>query len=598
MIGDIPVSIDATTSTYCNVLVDGAPLDPLVSDLLIATEVDSSMHVPSSFRLVFRGMPNDVLLEGGFQLAALVIITTGAPPKPLIIGEVTSVEFEHAPDGTLTIVKGMDRCHRLMRGTNTMAYPEMTASDVVTALIAEAGVLPGQIIPTTTIYPWLTQANVSAWVFIQQLAAMENYVAYASNLGMFNFCPMPLAEEGLPPVETMLEPPIGTQLVMGKNLLRLRANVSGSEQVPVVTVTGYDPSMSMPVMGMFPPLSTSSMSIDPAVLPVVVAGEFEAKPFFDCSTPFDNQEAAMNRAESIASDIAGTLAEVEGECLGNPTIMAGKSMSIGLAGLPFDGNYTCTSARHVFEPNGAGYTTWFTCGGFRDRSLFALSSGAGAPGETRPSIPGVVIGTVVDNMDPEELGQVKVLFPWLTAAYVSAWARTMQIGASKAGAGFLWVPEVGDEVLVAFDRGHIDHPYVIGNLYNGVVRPIPPPEVEGAVGNRRIASRMMHTIQFDDGPEALGITIKTGTETCSIQLDAEQQQISLTSAGQVSIEAAAGVSIKAGADFQVEAGGAISIQGSDVTVTSAGGVTVAGSDVTVAAEGSASVVAPEVSLGA
>ena len=83
-----------------------------------------------------------------------------------------------------------------------MAYPEMTASDVVTMLVGEAGIVPGEIIPTTNIYPWLTQANVSAWVFIQQLAALENCVAYADALGLFNFCPMPTPEAGLPPAMT------------------------------------------------------------------------------------------------------------------------------------------------------------------------------------------------------------------------------------------------------------------------------------------------------------------------------------------------------------------------------------------------------------
>jgi uncharacterized protein involved in type VI secretion and phage assembly len=210
----------------------------------------------------------------------------------------------------------------------------------------------------------------------------------------------------------------------------------------------------------------------------------------------------------------------------------------------------------------------------------------------------VVIGKVVDNVDPEELGQVKVFFPWLTAGYVSAWARTMQIGASEAGSGFLWIPEVGDEVLVAFDRGHIDHPYVIGNLYNGIFRPEPPPETEGLVASRRITSRMLHTIEFDDGPDAMGITIRDGDMTCMIKLDGEQQSISLMSVGPLSIESAQGVSIKAAAGLQIEAGGSVSISASDFTTTSASGITLAGSDVTVGGESSVSVVAPAVSLGA
>ena len=159
-----------------------------------------------------------------------------------------------------------------------------------------------------------------------------------------------------------------------------------------------------------------------------------------------------------------------------------------------------------------------------------------------------MIGTVVNNMDPEEQGQVQVMFPWLSPGYISAWARVMQIGASKVGGGFLWLPEIGDEVLIGFDRGSIDHPYVIGNLYNGIAAPLPPPSVEGVVANRRIASRMAHTIQWNDGPESMGISIMTApaeTSPASIVLDGEQMKITVNATGQVEIMGVAGVKITA-----------------------------------------------------
>ena len=440
------MSMSDVTSSQCDVEVMNAPLNPEVFGLLVSAEVDSSLFLPSQFRLVFRDAPEEVLEPGGLQLATDVVVnvSNSGTPTPLITAEVTAVEVDYAPDGAFTIVRGMDKSHRLMRGTTTIAYPDMTASDVVQQLISQAG-LEGAVLPTSTIYEWLTQANVSAWVFIQQLAALEGCVAFADALGAFHFEPMTQPNEGLPPVMSYLEPAQGTQLVKGMNLVRLRATVSGAEQVPAVTVTGYDQSMAVPVVGMAPGTPSSSVSLDPGTLPAVVAGEFGASPFFDSSRPFDNEGAATTRARAIADDIAGALSEMEGECVGNPSILAGESISIGMAGRPFDGQYVVSSARHVFEPSGGGYTTWFTVGGFRDRSMFSLSSGAGPVDSTRPQISGLVVGTVTDNMDDKNLGRVKVMFPWLSDSYVSAWARTMQVGASKAGGGFLWVPEVGDE---------------------------------------------------------------------------------------------------------------------------------------------------------
>jgi hypothetical protein len=533
-------------------------VNPLIGPALTRCEVDSSLFTPSQFKIFFRGMPDEILIPSGLQLAVPVTIL-GPEEAPLLTGEVTAVEVEYAYGETLTIVRGMDRSHRLMRGTNTMAYPEMTASAVVTMLCAQATVIPGQIIPTTTIYPWLTQANVSSWTFIQQLAALENYVAYADGMGLFNFCPMPMPEAGMPPAMSYEIPEMGTQLVLGKNLKNLRAVVSSAEQVPLVTVTGYDPQLTIPVIGPFPSIPSVSQSLDPMTLPPAVAGEMGATPFFDCSFPIDNEGAAMTRAQSIASDIAGSLAEVEGECVGNPALLAGASITIGMAGMPFDGYYICSAAKHVFDPTNEGYSTYVTVGGYQDRSMFSLASGAPAGLHMRPTIPGLVIGTVLNNIDPKNLGQVQVMFPWLNPSYISAWCRVMQIGAGKAGAGFLWLPEIGDEVLIGFDRGSIDHPYVIGSLYNGVAMPIPPPSVEGVVANRRIASRMGHTIQWNDGPDALGIEIAMGpapiaASTQSIKIDGQQMQIAINSlTGQVQITGMVGVTIKSEAQIAIAA---------------------------------------------
>jgi hypothetical protein len=339
-----------------------------------------------------------------------------------------------------------------------------------------------------------------------------------------------------------------------------------------------------------------------------VAEEFGAMPFFDASRPFDNEGAALSRAQSIAGDIAGSMTEIEGECIGNPMLMAGTSITIGMAGQPFDGYYICTGARHVFDPQGAGYTTWITVGGYRNRSLYALTSGPDAGLATRPAIPGLVIGTVVDNEDPEEMGQVKVMFPWLSPDYISAWARVMQIGASKAGGGFLWMPEVGDEVLIGFDRGCIEYPYVIGGLYNGVNRPLPPPEIEGLVANRRIASRMGHTVQWNDGPNAIGITIGTAPAEeppLSVKLDAEELQISINAeTGMVQITGALGVMISSDTEISISSQGALSLSGTAITIgnetttdVSIGGISVTISGPEGAPAGSISVNGAMVSLG-
>jgi len=122
---------------------------------------------------------------------------------------------------------------------------------------------------------------------------------------------------------------------------------------------------------------------------------------------------------------------------------------------------------------------------------------------------GVVVGIVRDIKDPKGLGRVKVDFPWLAeeaeAVAISSdedrahsyWARIATLMAGK-GRGTYFVPEVDDEVLVAFEHGDPDRPFVIGMLWN--VEDTPPESMDGKGKNhvRSIHSRSGHVITLDD----------------------------------------------------------------------------------------------------
>jgi uncharacterized protein involved in type VI secretion and phage assembly len=112
---------------------------------------------------------------------------------------------------------------------------------------------------------------------------------------------------------------------------------------------------------------------------------------------------------------------------------------------------------------------------------------------------GVVIGIVTDNKDEEKLGRVKLSFPWREESDQSQWARVAAFMAGK-NRGAFFLPEVGDEVLVAFDRGEIDHPYVICSLWNGKDTP-PEKNDDGKNNIRKIRSRSGHEIVFNDDNE-------------------------------------------------------------------------------------------------
>ena len=140
-------------------------------------------------------------------------------------------------------------------------------------------------------------------------------------------------------------------------------------------------------------------------------------------------------------------------------------MELATVGIPFEGKYTVTSVRHVFG-DGKHYESWVTVSGRQWRSLYGLASGGS---DTAPRLPSVANAIVTDVREKSGQGWVKLRFPWLDDAYVSDWTRSVQLGGKDGGGVFPL--DVGDEVLVAFDRGALDHPFVIGGLYNGRDKP-------------------------------------------------------------------------------------------------------------------------------
>jgi uncharacterized protein involved in type VI secretion and phage assembly len=191
---------------------------------------------------------------------------------------------------------------------------------------------------------------------------------------------------------------------------------------------------------------------------------------------------------------------------------------------------------------------------------------------------GVAVGLVTNNQDPEGLGRVKVRYPMLGDQDESYWARVVVPMAGK-DRGFWFLPEVDDEVLVAFEENSMDHPYVIGSLWNGKDK---PPESNSDENNHRtIQSRSGHIIRMDDtkGAEKIEVVDRTGKNRIvidsvrnSMSIEANGD-IELTAQGKVHIsgkgielESKVGVSVKANANVDVSANGQLNLKGSLVNI--------------------------------
>lgn len=209
---------------------------------------------------------------------------------------------------------------------------------------------------------------------------------------------------------------------------------------------------------------------------------------------------------------------------------------------------------------------------------------------------GVVTGTVQDTDDPMLLGRVRVTLPFLDDEDPAPWAR-VAVPSAAALSGHYFVPDVGDEVLVAFEQGDTNVPYVIGSLWNGLA---PPPIASPDDGVRAIRMPAGNQIVFEERPPT--VTIQTGptlpldlpsdpsstgpyhtirlgpsgidamTPT-AITLEVAQSKIEITPAGitlsiggsRVALDAG-GVTIDAAASITIKASGTVTVQGSLVRI--------------------------------
>ena len=150
---------------------------------------------------------------------------------------------------------------------------------------------------------------------------------------------------------------------------------------------------------------------------------------------------------------------------------------------------------------------------------------------TTPRIAGVVNAIVDDNQDPERHGRVKVRVPAFGPDFV-VWARLATMMAGD-GRGTWFVPDIDDEVLVAFGHGRPEDPYVVGALWNG--HDAPPQQMDAGNDVKTIVSRRGVRITLDDTPGATSLTLSTPAGQ-TVTLNDADLGITLTDASQNSIQ--------------------------------------------------------------
>jgi uncharacterized protein involved in type VI secretion and phage assembly len=263
-------------------------------------------------------------------------------------------------------------------------------------------------------------------------------------------------------------------------------------------------------------------------------------------------------------------------------------VSLAGVGKRFGGEHRVVAATHRYRTAG-GYETSFTIGsGGRP-----LAEEFDRP-HRRPGFAAhLAIALVTQNKDPDNQGRVKLKYPALDDQLESDWVR-IAWPAAGSSRGIVAIPEIDDEVVVGFEHGDIERPFVLGVLFNGKDRP----GSELVAQSSSIAVRMPRDL--DTGVDGkVKTTAKTGIEMSSegpVKLQSQDKfQITATAPIEITSEATAKLSSMS-TTVESQGAGTITAEGA-LSIKSNGTVTISGASIELSATGVLALAGAQVVLG-
>ncbi|MFN8529057.1 MAG: VgrG-related protein [Anaerolineae bacterium] len=557
------------TVSQAAIKIDGAYLADTVMDKLLDLEVDTSLYVPTMFTLRFHDDKLDLVDGSNFALGKKVIVELPNPAQNNALvsvgeGEIVAISPEYSENFTMILtIRAYHIMHRLNRGTKSRVFLNQSDSDMVSKILQENGIPAGTVTSTTPTHKYVIQHNQTDMEFLHDRARRQGFELIGTPDGKVSF----RAAQSDSAMVTVK---------WGQELRSFRPHLTGSEQVGSVEVRSWDVAQKRAITA-----TANSTGASPSTgygQGTASATKFGAAPkLIEIHQPLMTTAEATKLATSLLNEVGAGFLEAEGVAFGHSGIMAGKKVKIEKVGTNFSGTYVVSAATHRYS-HATGYDTYFMVEGTRRRLMADLLDS-----QSSRHLPSVVQGVVTNNKDPDGMGRVKVKFPWLSEELESGWARVCMVGAG-AQRGLYWMPEVNDEVLVAFEQGDMNLPYVLGGLYNGMDKPLDT--ADNTVKNSKVALYMLktntHTITIKDDSSDESIEIKDAGSKAVIKLTSKSSpaiDIKCTE-GKITIEGGPQVEVK-GKQIKVTAETALEMTGATVKLEASGNMTIKGAMVAI-----------------
>ena len=440
--------------------------------------------------------------------------------KPTFLGVITGVSLHRRnSDYGHILVKGRSATYRLETGLNCHSWNDRTIGEIVSELTASAGVRARVNPEYTKRLDYVCQYNESDFTFIRRLARQYNEWLYYDGTELIF---------GRPTLPDAVPLEFGTSLAsldIGVQALARPARVfsyrslqdqSISEKTPDKP-SGQDP------LGHKAFLASMNLYKQPtrqyALSRIHYMSEMET---------YVRKKQEAETAESHY--VRGTS---ENASLGVGSVVNLKSSfleRLGSVSAESLGRFLITEITHTVGED-SYYLNHF-------KAIPAVVHTLPAPDVELP-VAQTQMATVVSNADPRGKGRVQVRMNWQTEGMRTDWIRVMTPdgGSSesvKSNRGFVFIPEVGDHVLVGFRYNDPGRPYVMGSLFNGTTA--------GGGGqeniSKTIVTRSGHTLAFNDMENGnWGITLKDAKGNV-FHMDTKGSSISITAPQTITLNAA------------------------------------------------------------
>ena len=537
-------------------------------DDLVELTVDQDLFLPAMLSMTFQDKLTQALTytyidnPARFKLGSPVEVAlaaadhdekaSAARPVRVFTGEITSVEPMFTTTGKVQVcVRAYDRLHRLTHAKRCRSFEQITLEDIVRKIAQEnqLSVRIGEASLKSMLFESFFQYNQNDWEFLLMVARMVSAQVYIEGQVLYI---QPLNYE---------RAPVPLALTWGKDLSSFEPRVSVNGLIAGSSATGWNPSAKRPLTGKaVTAMESTSLPLpglgEESVGAMVLKSVFSSTDDYEASQPLVTVGQASMLANAAMSWSESDYVRANGYCQkGNPNIQVGRKAQIKNIGARFSGSYYITKAVH--QVRGGRYTVNFAMAGSGPNSLPYLLA-PDSPGDSN-KVYGMVIGLVTNNNDPQNLGRVRVRYPWMPIqnglALQSGWARVVSPWGGK-DRGMYFIPEIDDEVLVAFEQGDFNFPYIVGSLWNSLDKPpVPNAEiVRGGLVNRRVLrSRTGHMLVLSDEAGKRQIVIQDATGKNQIILSSDDQKVTVT--------------LNAEKDLSIVAGGNLTLESKNGSVT-------------------------------